>query len=677
MCSEMYWPLQSKVVHSFNAIGILRSIFQVLRTLLSTRIEKVALIRLCGLLVIWLTGIAEDNITDAGNERCLFDPRESNIMEHFSRAENPHSLGYDPMSPAQQEIAPEIELAAQSGIHAQLQSIKSRKGTVRSTRQAEDIANSLPEEHAISPCHGQGVVEADGAKYTAESDTTRTRQRIPWQRRISPSGGANAPSRTCGLTLHSCSAISAVRDAPGTSSTRGTHSTASLQQKRSPRYGGQLGGEAALMASRSSHEEPAPSSTQCPTTPNHQELSSQLSSLPTRWDGSQLDPCTKRLVYADRENPDSIRASDMKESSLNDQPILPSSYRDMKREKMFYVVQPSSNTIPSYIARSKATFHSLKPTHTPYHMLQGSGKPKIWRLSPTTQGTNTSLLVLPECTPSPTSEAARPIHKTPSSMLMRLPERPMQATEHSAPGSLPKRKWSRYETKEESPMPEIEYVSGAPIPEQWFTLPKFLPPKRCSKPYTLILDLDNTLVYCSPSLLPGRPYGVSIRLGPEKKQVVYFRPFCIAFLRRMSRHYELVVYTAATRGYADQIVTHFNSEGGVNILHILDRNHCVNGTVKCLARVGRDMQRTVFIDDMPKQVAYNWQNAIAVSPWTGDSEDTELVSLAEVLLTLVMDSPNDVRPQLRIGSPLFDINDRKLRFYRWKSNQPDCEDGGG
>ena len=55
--------------------------------------------------------------------------------------------------------------------------------------------------------------------------------------------------------------------------------------------------------------------------------------------------------------------------------------------------------------------------------------------------------------------------------------------------------------------------------------------------YTLVLDLDETLVHFEAS---------------ERKFKI--RPFCISFLKTLSKLFEIVIFTAASQDYADWIL---------------------------------------------------------------------------------------------------------------------------
>lgn len=100
-------------------------------------------------------------------------------------------------------------------------------------------------------------------------------------------------------------------------------------------------------------------------------------------------------------------------------------------------------------------------------------------------------------------------------------------------------------------------------PEQAFTLVEqnvttpYLPPS--TKPYTLVLDLDETLIHFNEmeqqrNMLEQvqkmqKMHGKSLNANQLKKvmPVIKFntRPFARQFLKEMSKYYEIVVFTAA------------------------------------------------------------------------------------------------------------------------------------
>jgi CTD small phosphatase-like protein 2 len=83
-----------------------------------------------------------------------------------------------------------------------------------------------------------------------------------------------------------------------------------------------------------------------------------------------------------------------------------------------------------------------------------------------------------------------------------------------------------------------------------------LPRKTRNAPsHTLVLDLDETLVHCSTEVLPGHDFTFSVNFNGEDYTVyVRKRPYFEHFLSTMSKLFEIVVFTASQKVYADKLL---------------------------------------------------------------------------------------------------------------------------
>lgn len=98
--------------------------------------------------------------------------------------------------------------------------------------------------------------------------------------------------------------------------------------------------------------------------------------------------------------------------------------------------------------------------------------------------------------------------------------------------------------------------------------PPFLPKLdeiKKSATYTLILDLDETLVH----YFEVTQYNKKQQLGNEGKFLV--RPGTEEFLKEMAKYYEIVIFTAATQDYADWVLDKIDPYR--HISHRLYRQH--------------------------------------------------------------------------------------------------------
>jgi len=199
------------------------------------------------------------------------------------------------------------------------------------------------------------------------------------------------------------------------------------------------------------------------------------------------------------------------------------------------------------------------------------------------------------------------------------------------------------ENGKNSPCRRISQAPGDNV-EISYLLPVLSP--RGSSKKTLVLDLDETLVHSSFKPVPNADFIVPVEIEEQVHQVyVLKRPGVDQFMKKMGEIYEIVVFTASLAKYADPVLDLLDKHKVV--VHRLFREACVNhkgNYVKDLGKLGRDIKRTVIIDNSPASYMFNPENAVPVESWFDDENDTELLSLMPVLEQL--SKANDVRDDI-------------------------------
>lgn len=150
--------------------------------------------------------------------------------------------------------------------------------------------------------------------------------------------------------------------------------------------------------------------------------------------------------------------------------------------------------------------------------------------------------------------------------------------------------------------------------------------KKSNKKYSLVLDLDETLIHFKPN--PNN----------ESSGKIMIRPYLYDFLKNIKKYYELIIFTAATQDYADPIINAIEKEEKY-FEHRLYRMHTTiidNDFVKDLSKLGRDLNRTIIVDNMKQNYKNQPNNGITIRPfWGKDVEDTALVDLLDILKKIV------------------------------------------
>lgn len=164
---------------------------------------------------------------------------------------------------------------------------------------------------------------------------------------------------------------------------------------------------------------------------------------------------------------------------------------------------------------------------------------------------------------------------------------------------------------------------------------------------TLALDLDETLVHSSFQPVENADLVLPVEIDGQCCEVyVLKRPGVDDFLKRLHKHYELIIYTASLSKYADPLLDWLDPRN--YCAYRLFREHCTyfNGIfVKDLSRLDRDLKDSMIIDNSPTSYLFHPENAIPTVSWYDDQTDMELYQLCSILEKI--SKVPDVRPVLK------------------------------
>lgn len=178
----------------------------------------------------------------------------------------------------------------------------------------------------------------------------------------------------------------------------------------------------------------------------------------------------------------------------------------------------------------------------------------------------------------------------------------------------------------------------------------FLPPINKKYTYTLVLDLDETLVHSLEEL----------------NSFPLIRPGALTFIEELAPYYEIVIFTAATQEYADSIIQILDKENKC-IQYKLYRQHTTvlrKSYLKDIAKLGRDLSKTIIIDNARDNFQLQIENGIFISTWIDDKQDHELIDLLPLIKEIAKKRVSDVRKALR------KIRDTMIRLYIKGDNSP-------
>ena len=165
-----------------------------------------------------------------------------------------------------------------------------------------------------------------------------------------------------------------------------------------------------------------------------------------------------------------------------------------------------------------------------------------------------------------------------------------------------------------------------------------LPPKEkeFEDKKTLILDLDETLVHSS--FTPFEKNDIILEVdfeGIMYKIYVLVRPFAKEFLNKVSKFFEVVIFTASIQKYASPLLNILDKEK--NIRYRLYREECtfINGLfIKDLKRLNRPLSDLIIVDNSPLAYTFNIENGLPIKTWYDDINDKELNKILPLLIFL-------------------------------------------
>ncbi|KAL7716433.1 Mitochondrial import inner membrane translocase subunit TIM50 [Entamoeba marina] len=173
----------------------------------------------------------------------------------------------------------------------------------------------------------------------------------------------------------------------------------------------------------------------------------------------------------------------------------------------------------------------------------------------------------------------------------------------------------------------------------------FLLPQLSDNKTTVVLDLDETLIHThlQPFNVSSDHFTITI---DGNDYLVSIRPHVRYFLKSLSKKYEVVLFTAGTERYANQIIEELERDENF-FTHKLYQNSCKNKfghLLKNASKLGRDLKKVVCVDDNH----YAWkstENLITCKRYNGGDEDSELIQILQKIEEIT--KGDDIRTRIR------------------------------
>lgn len=167
-----------------------------------------------------------------------------------------------------------------------------------------------------------------------------------------------------------------------------------------------------------------------------------------------------------------------------------------------------------------------------------------------------------------------------------------------------------------------------------------------NKKILVIFDLDETLIHSSRKELARKE---DFMIG---EFYVYKRPYLDLLLINLSEYFSFAIWSSGSKFYVDSVMEKL-TPSGIKFEFNWSRekctlrfdpeyhNHFYAKKLEKVEKLGFSKARVLIIEDIPKNVTFNYGNAVLVNQYIGN-DDNELEALCNYLISLkdIM----DVRP---------------------------------
>ena len=177
----------------------------------------------------------------------------------------------------------------------------------------------------------------------------------------------------------------------------------------------------------------------------------------------------------------------------------------------------------------------------------------------------------------------------------------------------------------------------------------YLPPIDNKYKYTLVLDMDETLihfVYKNKNIKNMITYDMLEQNDLNELGMFMLRPYTKYFFEKLKNLYEIIIFTNGIKEYCDKILSLIDP----NLEFIkfrLFRKHSISKDndikIKDLSLLGRDLSKIIIIDNSAKNYKLQQDNGLPITSWKGDVNDTALKNLIPILKNIAENNVEDVR----------------------------------
>ena len=184
----------------------------------------------------------------------------------------------------------------------------------------------------------------------------------------------------------------------------------------------------------------------------------------------------------------------------------------------------------------------------------------------------------------------------------------------------------------------------------------------------IIFDMDETLIHCVDDLeseVPDVVLNITFPNGEIVEAGINVRPFAIESLKEANKKYQVAVFTASHKFYADVVLDYLDPKREL-IHYRLYRDSCFQTEdgvyIKDLRIIkNRSLKDMVIVDNAVYSFGFQLDNGIPIIPFYNNKQDEELLHLMNYLNTLAFF--DDLREQNAKAFQLKELENADISDY--------------
>jgi len=157
------------------------------------------------------------------------------------------------------------------------------------------------------------------------------------------------------------------------------------------------------------------------------------------------------------------------------------------------------------------------------------------------------------------------------------------------------------------------------------------------KKYTLIISLDETLIHFKKGNIK------------TNQGIIQLRPGILEFFESVKPYYEIVLFCNGNKKYSDLIINSIDSKRKY-VDHRLYREQCIvvnNDYVKDISKIGRPINKTIIVDNLPQNFRLNKENGINIKSFYGDNPNDKILYNLSKILVNIGKTNGDIREEIK------------------------------